>query len=86
MSGFHPAANSGHGETFAPSARCGGPLPLKLRQVARRRVRILLQRFLVFPDHFEHRSCCPPKERADLQILVRRWEQTLMQPICPMIH
>ena len=37
--------------------------PLKLRQVARRRVRILLQRFLVFPDHFEHGSCCPP-ERA----------------------
>src|SRR6476646_5350171 len=48
-----------------------GPLPLELRQVARRRVRILLECFLVFRDFFEHGSGHPPEQCADLQILVR---------------
>ena len=43
----------------------------ELSDVRRRRVRIFLERFLVFLDRFERGSDGPPEERADLKILVR---------------
>src|SRR6516165_4101551 len=45
--------------------------PLELCDIESWGIRVLLERFFVFFDNFEHGAGCPPKERTDLQILVR---------------